>query len=389
MRVMISLVGGRPLPNILVALHLKPDILYFVVSADSAGPNGEFEKTIAALPERLRPRDNQIVVVKPYIMTESVQACKDFADRHPDDEVICNASLGPKTMAFGMYDAARVLRTQGRSTNVCYLGRDELIWVFERPIEPVRINLEKYFECYGWQVSCKSDVESEKFRALSKLLASNVITAGQLLPLMRQYDRGRERRTIHYQKALSNDQFMLLKEIEELQVVSNVRRDEGASWTINSQEDGQFLLDGGWLEYYTYFTATGLMQQGKPLFHECRWEVEDRKGKGEIDFAGILNGQLVIASCKTESELKRQYLEELHSKAEQLGKGMCSTLLISTVAKANRKPEALAEYEKWAKERQIVLVFAEDLARLDQILKKVSLSDQALEPLDVPTYRRI
>ncbi|CDM64705.1 hypothetical protein PYK22_00700 [Pyrinomonas methylaliphatogenes] len=33
--VMVSLLGGRPVPNMLAILHLKPDYLYVVVSEDS------------------------------------------------------------------------------------------------------------------------------------------------------------------------------------------------------------------------------------------------------------------------------------------------------------------------------------------------------------------
>ena len=54
-RVMVSLLGGRPLPNMLATLHLKPDYLYVVVSQDSLRKRGNYEKLINALPNHLRP----------------------------------------------------------------------------------------------------------------------------------------------------------------------------------------------------------------------------------------------------------------------------------------------------------------------------------------------
>jgi hypothetical protein len=141
------------------------------------------------------------------------------------------------------------------------------------------------------------------------------------------------------------------------------------------------------LEFYIYQVASQLKDaQGKPLFDECGWRIKDKSGKGEIDFVGIIGGQIVIASCKTEGELKRAWFEELHSKMEQLGKGMCSGLLISS---ASRKDKSESDLDKWARERQIILVTAEYLLHLPNILKKVAIGDRNAEPKDIPCYPRI
>jgi hypothetical protein len=65
-KVMVSLLGGRPVPNMLAVLHLKPDCLYVVVSEDSLGTGGNYEKFVSALPDRLKP--SQPCSVKPYIL---------------------------------------------------------------------------------------------------------------------------------------------------------------------------------------------------------------------------------------------------------------------------------------------------------------------------------
>lgn len=125
------------------------------------------------------------------------------------------------------------------------------------------------------------------------------------------------------------------------------------------------------------------------MFDECGWGVEDTRGKGEIDFAGISRGQMIIASCKTEDSIKRTWFEELHSKMEQLGKGMCSALMVNSVPKSRRTERDLADYEKWAQERQIVLVMAEDLPQLPDILRKIVTGDKDAEPKHIPYYARI
>ena len=49
-KVLVSFVGGRPLPNIQYILHEKPDKLYLISSKDSAKNGGNKEKLINALP---------------------------------------------------------------------------------------------------------------------------------------------------------------------------------------------------------------------------------------------------------------------------------------------------------------------------------------------------
>ena len=190
---------------------------------------------------------------------------------------------------------------------------------------------------------------------------------------------------------MNNDEFSILQQIEQLQIVSNVQRTKTETrWTINSDEDAKFLLTGDWLEFYVCQIASQLSTaQGASLFDEWGWGIEDTSRKGEIDFAGIFGGQMIIASCKTEDSIKRTWFEELHSKMEQLGKGMCSALMVSSVPKSSRTKQDIADYEKWAQERQIVLVMAEDLPQLPDIFRKIVTGDKNAKPEHISYYARI
>ena len=367
-KVMISLLGGRPLPNVLAALHLKPDHHYVIVSEDALGEGGNYEKAIGALPEHLKPAES--LAVKPYALVETAQQCKTVIDQHPSDQIIIVSASEPKTMSFGAYDVAKELRAGKRNVDMCYVSRDGLVWIFRGTdnVEPVSIGLKDYFASYGWSVTFKTQAD-KKFQKLVSLLVD----------------------TIPYNKRLNDVEFSLLKEIEALQVVRNVQRtDTETRWTIPGDEEAKFLLTGDWLEFYVYQIATQLKTaQGAPLFDECGWGVEDTSGKGEIDFAGIFGGQVIIASCKTEDSIKRAWFEELHSRMEQLGKGMCSALLVSSVPKGSRTEADLEKYRKWAKERQIVLVMTEDLPQLPKILEKIAMGRRDAEPKHILYYPRI
>ncbi|GAB4154362.1 MAG: hypothetical protein Fur0021_20810 [Candidatus Promineifilaceae bacterium] len=388
-KIMVSLLGGRPVPNMLAILHLKPDHLYIIVSEDSLGTGGNYEKLINALPDSLRP--SQLCTVKPYILVETIQQCEAIADERSSDHVIVVSASEPKTMGFGAYDVVKKLRAHGRDVDMCYLSREGLVWVFREAnnVEPVRIGLKDYFASYGWNVTSKPEPD-ERFQNLVALLVQNLLTSHHLLCTLRSSDRGKGKRT--NRSRLNGDDFSVLRKIEQLQIVSNVQPidNDETRWTINSDDEAKFLLTGDWLEFYVYQIASRLKTaQGTPLFDECGWGVEDISGNGEIDFAGIVGGQMIIASCKTEDSIKRTWFEELHSKMEQLGKGMCSALMVSSVSRSNRTEKDLENYKKWAQERQIVLVMAEDLTRLPDIFRKVVAGDKNAEPKHIPCYARI
>jgi len=390
-KVMVSLLGGRPVPNMLATLHLKPDYLYVVVSEDSLGTGGNYEKLVNALPNHLRP--SQPRSVKPYILTETIQQCETIVNQHQSDQIIVVSASEPKTMGFGAYDVVKNLRAQGRDVDMCYLSREGLVWVFRdtNNVEPVRIELKDYFTSYGWSVTSKPEQVDARFQKLVSLLVQHLPISHRLLLTLRSNARGKGKRTLKYNRYLNDGEFSILQEIEQLQVVSNVQRTETETrLTINSDEDAKFLLTGDWLEFYVYQIASQLSTaQGASLFDKCGWGIEDTSGKGEIDFAGIVGGQMIIASCKTEDSIKRTWFEELHSKMEQLGKGMCSALMVSSVPKSSRTEQDLANYEKWAQERQIVLVMAEDLPQLPDIFRKIVTGDKNAEPKHIPYYARI
>jgi len=382
-KVIISLLGGRPLTNVLAALYLNPDCLYVVASEDSCTPDGNYDKFNLALPDRLKPQ--KLYTVKPYKLQEVLDKCEEITDQHLNDQITIVSASEPKPMSFGAYDFVKNSRERGRNIDMCYVSREGLVWVLRDEIEPVKIDLKSYFLSYGWNIEMEQ-IEDERLEKLISLLIGQIEISHSLLRELRSSDKGKGKRT-NKSKLRNSKESILLKEIEKVGIVSNLLfNHDNVRWTI-SDDGAQLLLTGVWLEFYIYQVASQLKDaQGKPLFDECGWRIKDKSGKGEIDFVGIIGGQIVIASCKTEGELKRAWFEELHSKMEQLGKGMCSGLLISS---ASRKDKSMVDLDKWAKERQIILVTAEDLSRLPDILKKVVIGDINAEPKDIPCYPRI
>lgn len=150
--VLISLVGGRTVPNVLLALHLEPDYLYLIVSQDSVGKGRDYERTLKALPENLKPVKS--FFVNPYLLKNTIEHCRGIVQEHEKDKIIINVTVGPKTMAFGAYDVAKEFRQKGVDVEVCYLGGNDLFWVFKESDKPasVKISLARYLTSYGWDV---------------------------------------------------------------------------------------------------------------------------------------------------------------------------------------------------------------------------------------------
>ena len=384
-RILISLVGGRPLPNVLVTLHTLPGKLYFVVSEDSL-INGDFDKTIDALPANLQPKH---IAVKPYLLTETVKACQKLTNKYSkDDEIIFHTTAGPKTMAFGAYDVAKDLQKKGFKIRLCYLGGGKLIWVFADGSEEINIPLKTYFSAYGWDIDAKKSnekLQGTRFQKLVSLFINNLDNVPPLLLKLRNNCQGKGKRTCRAQ--LSSTEYQLMQQIEKLDFISNLHQDgTKIIWTFSNNENANAVLGGEWLEYYVFQTAKSLMDKDTPIFEECGQGFEDKSNKGEIDFAGIRKGQLIIASCKTEKSLKRAMFEELHSKAEQLGKGMCSRMLVTTVSCSHQD---IQQHKRWARERQITLIYAEDLDNLTNILQGVAMSKSDGLPQHIEIYNRI
>jgi len=303
--------------------------------------------------------------------------------KHKEDEIIIDISPSPKTMAFGAYDTAREFKQQGLNIEICYFTPQGLVWVFREPHEPesIKIGLKQYFNSYGWNVSCKNHNVTDNFRAFVQFMVDKLPMS--FLTAFRKNSQGKDKKTHKCPtKEINDDYYSILCKFKELGFISNLQRDnQSTCWTIDSNEDRKLLTGGHWLEYYVYKIASALTDsKGKLIFDECGWGVEDNAKKGEIDFVGIFGGQLIIASCKTEESIKKEWFQELSYKTEQLGKGMCSALLISTVSRASRKEHELEEYNRWAKGAQVVLVMQEDLAQLPEILLRIK---------EKPDYPRI
>ena len=387
-KVLISLLGGRLVPNIETILHIRPDYLYFIASEDTLKQPGCLENISNIVPEKLKPFS--VESVKPYSIIETRQKCAEIFKKHKSDRIILNTASDPKTMAFGAF--AFFMENKDSDIDIVYTSRDGLVWVGKEQenIEPLKISLKTYFESYGWDVSYQMHNVQAEYKNAVKLLAKNIKTSHSLLYAIKEAKNNTKGYIIEINNKLANGEKQLLNSLKNLNLLKFLKETTD-SYKLSFEQKNYKFFEGKWLEYYIYSKAANLFTDNdsqKPLFSECGWNVEDRNGKGEIDFVGIFGGQLVLASCKTEKDIKREHLEELHDKASQVGHGICSKIFITTVSAGSFSGKELETRRRWAHERKIVLVMSEDLRYIGKILKKVVLANPKIEPRNVTIFPR-
>ncbi len=382
--VLVSLVGGRGLPVTSVALHLKPDIHYLIVSEDSSKKNGDCDKILAALPEALKP--SETFIVEPYKPTDTLESCKKIFQKHPDDNITVNITSGPKTMAFGAYDVVKDSISEKVARDIGYLAGEDFFWLFRKNQTKIKIGLNDHFSSYGWNISTRQDDSDEKLQSITRIYSGNLEIATSLLRKIREDSQGKDKRTITIKKHILIDKEVeLLRQIENTGIINNLDiSTQKPRFTINSTKDGELLIGGNWLEYFTFRQAIQTQNKTKPLFEECGWNIKGHNNAheelGEIDFAGTFGCQIIIASCKTEKELKRIWFEEIRARADQLGKGMCAPMLITSIQRKSRSKKDLEQYYKWQESTRVILVMAEDLSMLQDIFRKIKSSREDMQP---------
>ena len=194
-------------------------------------------------------------------------------------------------------------QVQNKNVNFIYSSRDGLVNILDKtkPIHPIKIKMEDYFKVYGWNIQMQKGIKKD-LNALTEILSTRTNTTHSLLYKLRQGRRNGKR--IDFSDSLPKSELSLLKEIATVGFVTNIiQAADSISCTIPDNEKSKFLF-GTWLEYLVYQQAVSLN-----IFDECAWNVEDSDSKGELDFVGLYEGQLIIASCKTEEKIKTKIIK--------------------------------------------------------------------------------
>jgi len=306
-RILVSLVSEQTIPNILLAAHYKPDVLWFI----STGKSEKDRKTecienTMRLKGFLPSGDN---IEKILVDQDSLVDCMNKIDTLIDKvdgevEYIVNITGGNKVMALAAYD---IFREIGQKVIIDYmpLGRNEVIQFFPRkkPIKIFhvheRLNVEEYLSSYGFKIQNKDKLQAIKSRSSSRkddstwILNNYEQLKGLLGFLYKQL--GDKRKRVRYRMIATYDRS--LSAIEKEMFTRN--RFEIQDRIINKDltKDEIVYLTGGWFEEYV-FNQNGTIDDAM-----MGVKIESMSGaSNDLDIVFVRNNVLHHIECKTLGE---------------------------------------------------------------------------------------
>jgi hypothetical protein len=396
-KALLVVAGGRAVPDVLVLFWVKPELVRVITSKEG----WDFKDAFCDIARSMGCQVDIIPDIDAYNFDTCLQACQDACEPYPDTEWDWAFSIGssPKITGIAAYEIAK---NRGISCWHADAQRERAVSL----IKPVAVDNEKFFHLTLddyiqiqhkiWELGGLTD--TNHYRDIVKdwssiareLVISNPSDARALLSIL--YAKGSTKRyragegfdlppnlvTSPTLKFLADEGLLKVRKVLSGKTMCS----------FASEEAAQFIGTGDWLEFYVWHTAItcGLADE-----KHCQWgcKVKDDQVYREFDLMLIYKAQLILAECKAEKEPfkgdtewnpfkgMKDYLGYLNAKANVLGGSYVSKLFITN------QPAIGASYQSFieqAKQYKIVVVTAENLHEIGQILKREA---------ERPTYQRI
>ncbi len=349
-KILVSLVGEQTIPNILVAAHYKPDILWFISTEKM-----EREKKTDCIKNTLKlmgllPSDTDIeaIIVDQDSLTDCMGKIESSIDKVGGAvEYIINLTGGNKVMALAAYD---VFREIGEKVSIDYvpIDRNEFIQIFpkKKPLKIYeireRLNIEKYLSGYGFVIQNKNIMEKMNGvlarKETSQWIFANYEQIKVMLGLLYGF-LGKKRDCKRYQltESLVKDtgaiERELLKklgfEIKGKLIYKELTKDE----TI--------YLTGGWFEEHVFNEVYSLVLERLLDDTMIGLGIKSLSGtSNDLDIAFMKDNRFYHIECKTLGNEEEQNIirDEIYKKgaiSTLLGKGERRAMICTTQSQIN------------------------------------------------------
>jgi len=379
---LLILVGGRTVTNILVAQHLRPDVIVPIASQESLKP-GEAWSQIETVLRKICPTGlRDPIPVNGFNIDQVKAACQKTVNDYSETDWVFNLTPATKIMSFGAYEIAR-----GIGASAWYLDSDssQTIALCGKAPEGslYKLCVEDYLASYGRTITAFGQVPDPRRTDLACKLALKPEDAMKFRDTLRNSGFNQVKRHQTKQGRLTS-QAKYIAEMCEFSYKASLldKWNNISGGAIEISVDGCDLwqfFDGLWLEIYAYEAAK---QAG--CFEDVRYGLTTpgEHGENQIDLLATRNGVMWIAECKTEKEFQVEHLDKLTAIASLIGDDYVGRLFISskTIPEGDSNlAKSFSDFCEQARARRIVVVKGDDLKNLPEILKH-----QALKP----TYAR-
>ncbi len=392
-KALLTLFGGRSfLPAALLVIHEKSSIVVAISSEQSYKELPQLQKVI----ERLQiDSDVKSILVTPdgidaFDVAKIQAACENMVMEYTDTEWIFDITGGTSLMSIAAYEAAKRQTEKSNVTINCwYLNTSQtriITLVGNKGRESIfEIDVLQYAIAYNREI-IQGDLENHRAESeahwlpFAQKLGKNPRYA-EILKLVMiavgKAKRGRPSKLEIKDYVLKNfppETYSILEEAKEVGLLDELHPDNAANISFRLSYLQDKFLNGAWLEAYVWNEAKQL-----GIFHDCQWnqKIVDGDNKNELDVALTYYAQLLIAECKTgEEAFSSETLYQINAVSNMLGNRFVGKLLVTSLPKKH----ASNDFEAKRKGLSIVLVTAEDLPNIGEILKREALT---------PTYPRI
>lgn len=394
-KALLVVAGGRAVPDVQVLFWVKPQVVR-VITSERGWP---FKDAFIDIAQSMGCQVDVIPGIDAYDLNTCLQACRDACEPYPDTEWDWAFSIGssPKITGIAAYEVAK---EKGISCWHADAQSDRAVSL----VKPVTVDTEKFFHLTlddymqiqhrTWKLGGPTDTTSyrdsvKKWAGIARELATlNSSETLELLSLL--YAKG-STKECNIGKEFDLPQHLVTSPPLQLLEGGGLLkiREIGPGETkcrFSSVAAAQFVGTGDWLEFYVWHAvvSSGLADE-----QHCQWgcKVEDigidkdSRVDNEFDLMFMYKAQLIVAECKAEQDPfrgRKNHLGKLEAKANALGGSYVSKIFITNQPAMG--DGSYPAFEERAKHYKIVVVTAENLPEIGQILKREA---------ERPTYPRI
>jgi hypothetical protein len=180
--ILVSLVSEQTIPNVLAAVHFKPDIHWFISTKQMEKEWQFIIDTVNLISGKsfISSENSKTIEVDPNSIEVCLEDIENLADSVDFEDVnfIVNITCGTKPMAIATF---QVFSSIGKNVKIVYIpiGKTEFVQFFpkKKPIivyeTKKRLNVEEYISCYGYSIKNKSSINEKESIALQRASISN------------------------------------------------------------------------------------------------------------------------------------------------------------------------------------------------------------------------
>ena len=374
-KALLVLAGRRAAPDALALFWLQPQLVIAITSEEGWAAEEAFVDLAKALPSC------QVEIVRninAYDLDAARDACIQVCESYPESEWDWTFTIGssPKVTGIAAYEVAK------QKDLPCWhidTQHEKLVSL----VKKIEVDKQRFFHldlATYMKIQHRRYKESEdgEYRAQAQ-------NWGYIAREMALSPEGSELTPVFRDKK-ENDEISLPLELISSPLVQTLEKTGLISLKNNggitickftSAKAAKFLGTGDWLEIYVWSEAK---QARFADDHQWGYEVYDDLVKNELDLALMYKAQLLIAECKTDKnpfQGKRNYLGKLDAIANLLGGTYVTQLFVTNQYGTGSSYDV---FKQQARQRKIVVVTAEELPKIGEILKREAIK---------PTYPRI